>query len=99
MLSPPWIALNRGAKVEPLLGHQNPHPSRKAGSFSSQLRPSALPYPEGNMHFTLKQKLIQRSDFNEFVGLYKPGRIHQRQPTWSEANPEGRWRATTMRTC
>jgi hypothetical protein len=33
MLSPPWIALNRGAIVEPLFGHQNPHPSRAAGSF------------------------------------------------------------------
>jgi len=26
------------------------------------------------------------------VSLYKPGAIHERQPTWSEANPEGRWR-------
>lgn len=23
---------------------------------------------------------------------YKPGRLHERTETWSEANPEGRWR-------
>jgi type I restriction enzyme M protein len=26
------------------------------------------------------------------VSLYRPGAIDQRQPTWSEATPEGRWR-------
>ncbi len=46
-----------------------------------------------NMHFTLKQKPIQRSDFDEFVKCYKPGKIHERKPTWSENTPEGRWRS------
>ncbi len=45
-----------------------------------------------NQHFTLKQKPIQRSDFDEFVACFKPGRTHEREETWSEANPEGRWR-------
>jgi len=45
-----------------------------------------------NRHFTLKQKPIQRSDFTEFEVCCKPGRIHERQPTWSDNNPEGRWR-------
>jgi len=45
-----------------------------------------------NQHFTLKQKPIRRSDFDEFIGCYKPGRMHERVETWSEANPEGRWR-------
>ena len=27
-----------------------------------------------NQHFTLKQKPIQRSDFDDFVACYKPGR-------------------------
>ena len=45
-----------------------------------------------NQHFMLKQKPIQRSDFDEFVACYKPGRMHERHETWSEANPEGRWR-------
>jgi type I restriction enzyme M protein len=26
------------------------------------------------------------------VSLYKPGAIDQRQPTWSEQTPDGRWR-------
>lgn len=46
-----------------------------------------------NLHFTLKQKPIQRKDFDEFVSCYKPGRLHLRKPTWNENNPEGRWRS------
>ncbi len=46
-----------------------------------------------NMHFTLKQKPIQRSDFDEFVECYKAGRTHERASNWSEDNPEGRWRS------
>ena len=46
-----------------------------------------------NMHFTLKQKPIRRVDFDEFVECYKPGRMHEREATWSEDNPDGRWRA------
>jgi type I restriction enzyme M protein len=45
-----------------------------------------------NLHFTLKQSPIQRKDFDEFVSCYKPGRLHERVPTWSDGNPEGRWR-------
>jgi len=45
-----------------------------------------------NMHFTRVQSPIQRSDFDEFVACYKPGQLHKRTETWSEANPDGRWR-------
>ncbi|MBI1760117.1 MAG: SAM-dependent DNA methyltransferase [Acidobacteria bacterium] len=46
-----------------------------------------------NMHFTLKQSPIQRKDFDEFVDCYKPGRQHERQATYEQAqNPDGRWR-------
>jgi type I restriction enzyme M protein len=44
------------------------------------------------MHFTLKQKPIQRSDFVEFEACFKPGRLHEREATWSADNPDGRWR-------
>ena len=44
------------------------------------------------MHFTLKQKPIRREDFDEFVECYKPGRVHEREASWSENTPEGRWR-------
>ena len=45
-----------------------------------------------NMHFTLKQKPIDRTDFDEFVACYQSGAIGKRKPTWSEKAPEGRWR-------
>jgi len=45
-----------------------------------------------NLHFTLKQSPIQRSDFDEFVECFKPGRMHDRRETWGDDNPEGRWR-------
>jgi type I restriction enzyme M protein len=45
-----------------------------------------------NKHFTQKQSPITRKDFDEFVECYKPGAMHKRKPTWSEENPDGRWR-------
>ena len=45
-----------------------------------------------NKHFTLKQSPIQRTDFDEFVDCYKPGKLQTRKPTWTEYNPEARWR-------
>lgn len=45
-----------------------------------------------NMHFTPKKNAITRADFDEFVKLYKPGNIVKRRQTWSDANPEGRWK-------
>jgi type I restriction enzyme M protein len=46
-----------------------------------------------NMKFTLNHKPLQRMDLDEFVWCYNPENRHQRAPTWSEGNPEGRWRA------
>jgi type I restriction enzyme M protein len=45
-----------------------------------------------NLHFTLKQNPLMRADLDEFVECYKPGSRQRRKPTWSEDNPEGRWR-------
>jgi hypothetical protein len=45
-----------------------------------------------NMHFTLKQNPLRRADMDEFVALYKPANRHEREPSWSEDNPGGRWR-------
>jgi type I restriction enzyme M protein len=45
-----------------------------------------------NKHFTQKQSPIHRDDFAEFVDWYKPGKIHKRKATWTEENPDGRWR-------
>jgi type I restriction enzyme M protein len=48
-----------------------------------------------NKHFTQKQSPISRRDFDEFVACYRPGAMHWRKPTWSEENPDGRWRSHT----
>ena len=33
------------------------------------------------------------ADLDEFVACYNPQNRHERTPTWSEENPDGRWRA------
>ncbi len=43
-----------------------------------------------NKHFTLKTNPLQRKDLDEFVKCYTAKR---RKRTWSEDNPQGRWRA------
>jgi type I restriction enzyme M protein len=65
---------------------------RRAGSAQAATRQLWVYDLRTNKHFTLKTKPLQPSDLHEFVALYKPGAIAERQPTWSEANPEGRWR-------
>src|SRR5512147_23153 len=46
-----------------------------------------------NQHFTLKQNPLRREHLKEFIACYNPDNRHERTPTWSEANPQGRWRA------
>jgi len=45
-----------------------------------------------NMTFTLKQNPLKRADLDDFIRCYNPANRHDRAPTWSEGNPEGRWR-------
>jgi type I restriction enzyme M protein len=45
-----------------------------------------------NQHFTLKKSPLRRHHLDEFVRLYNPENRHERQPTYSEETPEGRWR-------
>ncbi len=45
-----------------------------------------------NTHFTLKKNPIRRRHLDEFVEFYNPENRHDREPTWGEDNPEGRWR-------
>jgi type I restriction enzyme M protein len=35
---------------------------------------------------------LRRHHLDEFVELYNSEDLHERQPTYSEENPEGRWR-------
>ncbi len=45
-----------------------------------------------NIHHTLKKSPLQLADLQDFIDRYKAGNRHQRRETWSEDNPEGRWR-------
>lgn len=46
-----------------------------------------------NKHFTQKTQPLKRADLDEFVKCFNPENRHDRHDTWSEENPEGRWRA------
>jgi type I restriction enzyme M protein len=46
-----------------------------------------------NMHFTLKTNPLKRSDLDEFVKCFNPKNRNRRKETWSEENPDGRWRS------
>ena len=46
-----------------------------------------------NVHHTLKKKPLAYADLADFVRLYNPANRHDRAATWSDATPEGRWRA------
>lgn len=45
-----------------------------------------------NIHHTLKKKPLRMDDLKEFIDLYNSENIYMRSETWSEHNPEGRWR-------
>ncbi len=46
-----------------------------------------------NKHFTLKTNSLKRSDLDEFVECFNAENRHDRNETWSEEIPEGRWRS------
>lgn len=46
-----------------------------------------------NQNFTLKTRPLRRTDLDDFVTCYNPDNRHERAATWSESNPEGRWRS------
>jgi type I restriction enzyme M protein len=50
-----------------------------------------------NVHHTLKKKTMQLQDLQEFIDCYNPQNRHKRKATWSEKNPEGRWRKFTYK--
>jgi type I restriction enzyme M protein len=46
-----------------------------------------------NLHFTLKENTLKRTDLDDFVACYNPKNRHERKATWTEKNDKGRWRA------
>ena len=45
-----------------------------------------------NIHFTLKQNPMKFADLQDFILCYHPENRYERTETWSEDNPDGRWR-------
>ena len=45
-----------------------------------------------NMHFTLKQHPMKDEDLVDFIRCYHPENRHERRETYSEQNPDGRFR-------
>lgn len=45
-----------------------------------------------NKHFTLKQHPLTHGDLQDFITCYNLSNRDERTETWSEENPDGRWR-------
>lgn len=45
-----------------------------------------------NIHHTLKKKPMTFEDLDDFIKCYNPSNRNERKETWSETNPNGRWR-------
>lgn len=54
---------------------------RKAASDRAATRELWVYDFRTNQHFTLKTKTLKRSDLDDFVQAYKPGRFHEREET------------------
>jgi len=50
-----------------------------------------------NVHHTLKKKPLRMEDLAEFIDCYNPKNIYKRKETWSEKNPDGRWKKYTYK--
>jgi len=48
-----------------------------------------------NIHFTKKKNPMKYEHLQDFIQCYHPKNRHQRQETWTEAEPDGRWRRFT----
>lgn len=49
-----------------------------------------------NVHFTLKKNPMTESDLSDFIKCYNPENRHERKETWSDNNPEGRFRKFSL---
>lgn len=45
-----------------------------------------------NIHFTLKKNPMSEADLEDFIKCYNPENRYERSETWSENNPEGRFK-------
>ncbi|WP_340160746.1 class I SAM-dependent DNA methyltransferase [uncultured Hoeflea sp.] len=49
-----------------------------------------------NVHHTLKKKPMMFEHLQDFVTAYNPENRHKRTETWSDENPDGRWRKYSL---
>lgn len=49
-----------------------------------------------NVHFTLKKNPMTDADLQDFIQCYNPSNRHNRTETWSESNPDGRFRRFSL---
>jgi type I restriction enzyme M protein len=66
---------------------------RRPGSDTAATRTLWIYDLRTNQHFTLKQTPLTREDLDDFVACYHPENRYERTATWSEDEPDGRWRA------
>ena len=48
-----------------------------------------------NIHVTLKENTLKIEALQDFIQCYNAENRHERKETWSEKNPDGRWRCFT----
>ena len=80
-----------------------PRASRRTCSSSTASRPARRRGPRSSGSTTCAPTCTSpsrptrstRADLDDFVACYNPENRHERKPTWSETNPDGRWRAFT----
>lgn len=86
---PPGIFYAHGIKTNVLFFERSPLTSKPATKklWVYDLRT--------NMHFTLRTKRLEMSDLTDFVECYKAEDRNKRKATWSNKNPNSRWRAFT----
>ncbi len=48
-----------------------------------------------NVHHTLKKNPLKLEDLQDFINCYNPENRHKRKETFSDTNPDGRWRKFT----
>jgi type I restriction enzyme M protein len=65
---------------------------KKAASDKSQTSKIWIYDLRTNKHFTLKENPLKFEDLQDFIKCYNVENRHERKETYSENNPDGRWR-------
>ncbi|MBU0459600.1 MAG: type I restriction-modification system subunit M [Nanoarchaeota archaeon] len=68
---------------------------KKAASDKSQTSKIWIYDLRTNKHFTLKENPLRFEDLQDFIKCYNVENRHERKETYSENNPDGRWRCFT----